>query len=128
MARVIKPTIEQERGWHEWVITRPPPVRAVARRFDPWTLYSLKGTDCSVTLLSFYYDETAERVKLKVAVDGETVEAAQEGVLCGVDPDDLSEAEPVGMSEDDAPFLIDEDEINAEMEIFRDALCHSRPS
>lgn len=35
---------ESIREWNEWVGTRPPPVRAVAEKLEPWLVYRIKET------------------------------------------------------------------------------------
>ena len=125
MARIITPTVEQEQGWQEWVASRPPQVRDIARRFDPWTLYMLKSTGQLVTLRSFEFDETSDRVTLKVEANGET---AGDKILSGINPDDLSAPNAAYSEEDASPPLLDEDEIDAQIESFRDAIRRSGPS
>jgi hypothetical protein len=44
MARISEPTAKEEAEWKEWVASRPAAVRAIAERFDPWTLYRMKSS------------------------------------------------------------------------------------
>ena len=88
MARISEPTAEVEAAWKEWVAERPDAVRAVAERFDPWTLYRMKSTNQRVTLYSISEDGT-------VSVD---VSGAYNFVFCertvfGIDPNDLEPCE-----------------------------------
>lgn len=100
MARIVEPTSEQEAGYRDWVASRPPHVRTVAERFDPWSLYRLKSGH-RVTVLSF--GEAKDGcVTLTVNVSGEFNLLAFERQVFGVPPDDLEPcdlpdaAEPIG--------------------------------
>jgi len=53
MARFYEPTAEQEAGYRAWVASRPATVRAVAERFEPWSLYRLQSTGQRVTVAAF---------------------------------------------------------------------------
>ena len=44
VAKVGEMTAEQEAAWQKWVEDRPEPVRTIARRLRPDTLYRLKTT------------------------------------------------------------------------------------
>jgi hypothetical protein len=89
MARHTEPTPEQIQGWKEWVESRPDPVKAVAKRFDPWTLYKLKTTGHNVTLYSF-----SEVGTVTVDVRAEFNEVLlHERRVFGINPDDLEETD-----------------------------------
>lgn len=88
MARVLEPTAEQEAGWKEWVESRPPGVREIAARFEPWCLYRLKSTGQRVTLRSIASDGT-----LTVNVTGQFNLVTHERAVFGIDPDDLEPCE-----------------------------------
>lgn len=92
MARYFEPTPEQEQGWHAWVASRPPAVRAVAERFQPWELYRVKSSGHRVYVASF--DEQDDgKVTLKVAVTGQFNAVAFERLVFGIEPDDLEPCE-----------------------------------
>lgn len=88
MARIMEPTPEQEAGYREWVAGRPAAVRAVAERFEPWSLYRMKKTGQRVTVQSFGEAEDG-RVTLTVFVSAEYNLTLFERGVFGVDPDDL---------------------------------------
>lgn len=88
MARIIEPTEEQERGYREWVASRPEHVRAVAERFEPWSLYRIGPNGHRVTLLSFG-EEKDGSVTLTVNVSAEFNMVMFERQVFGVKPEDL---------------------------------------
>jgi len=93
MARHIQPSPEQEREWKEWVAGRPEAVRAVAERFEPWTLYRMKSTGQRVFVMGFFDPDDAGKVLLSVGVTGEFNLVAFERKVFGIDPDDLVECD-----------------------------------
>ncbi len=95
MARFAEPTSEQERGWAEWVASRPDTVRVIAERLEPWSLYRLKTTEQRVTLYSISEDGT-----VTVTVTGEFNAVAFDRQVFGIDPDDL---EPCDLPDADEP-------------------------
>lgn len=115
MARIMEPTPEQEQGYREWVASRPDMVRAVAERFEPWSLYRMKPHGQRVTVVSFGEEEDG-RVTLTVSVSGDFNLTMFDRQVFGVDPDDLEPCElpgedvPVGamMSPDQAWESMDE--------------------
>lgn len=94
MARIYEPTAEQEQGWAAWVETRPPLVRDVARRFEPWSLYRLKSTGQRVTIRSIATDGT-----LTVNVTGQFNLISHARAVFGIDADDLEPADLPGPDE-----------------------------
>ena len=48
----MDPTAEQVMAWEEWVSSRPPVVRSICEKIDPWALYRMKSTDQIVTFYS----------------------------------------------------------------------------
>ena len=87
--KLITPTEADQAAWDQWVAERPPTVRAVAERFDRWTLYRMKTTQQLVTLASIYEDGT---VRVLVWWDGRRhFPHAPFGVF-GVNPDNLEPA------------------------------------
>ena len=97
MARIMEPTPEQLDGYRAWVASRPPNVRAVAERFEPWGLYRLKPTGPRVIVLSFGEEEDG-RVTLTVHVSAEYNFTLFERNVFGINPDDL---EPCDLPSDD---------------------------
>jgi hypothetical protein len=90
MARFYTPTSEQEEGWKEWVSERPAAVRAVAERFDPWSLYRLKSSGHRVSVYSF---SEGPPVTLTVAVLADFNAVMFERQVFGILPDDLEPCE-----------------------------------
>jgi hypothetical protein len=112
MARFEEPTPQQKAGWREWVASRPPNVRAVAERFDPWSLYRLKPDGHRVTLYSLGEHEDGS-VTVTVDVLGQFNLVPFERRVFGIPPGDL---EPCDLPADGEPVgavLTDEDEIDA---------------
>jgi hypothetical protein len=89
----MQPSPEQEREWKEWVAGRPEAVRAVAERFEPWTLYRMKSTGQRVFVMGFFDADSAGKVLLSVGVTGEFNLVAFERKVFGIDPDDLMECD-----------------------------------
>lgn len=99
MARITEPTTEQEYGWREWVASRPANVKAVAERFDPWSLYRMKDTGQRVTIASFG-EEDSGTVTLTVNVSADFNFTLFERQVFGVNPDAL---EPCDLPSPDEP-------------------------
>lgn len=102
MAIIREPSAKQRREWCKWVKSRPPAVRAIAERFEPWRLYRLTSSGHRVTIYSINEDGT-----LTVFVSGEFNAVAFERRVFGINPDDLIECnlpgpdEPLGSMEMD---------------------------
>ena len=92
MARWKEPTEHNIRGYTEWIATRPEAVQAVARRFDPWTLYRMKSTGQRVCVIGFDEME-AGGVCVRVEVSGDFNFVTHERQVYGIDPDDLVECD-----------------------------------
>jgi hypothetical protein len=112
MARLQEPTAEQEAGWKAWVAERPENVRRVAERFDPWSLYQMKGTGQRCTLVSFGEDENG-KVTVKVSITGKYNFVTFDRHVFGVDPDDLEPCDPPGPGEMTGTMLTDDASIEA---------------
>lgn len=84
MARFTEPKGKQQRHWRIWVSTRPATIRAIAERFDPWSLYRLKTTGQRVTVRAFADDGT-----VSVAVTGQFNAVLFDTEVFGINPDDL---------------------------------------
>ena len=95
--RFCQPTKTQEKRYRQWVRKLPKKARALAERFDIWTLYRLKSSGDRVTLHSFNDDGT-----ITVIVSGKFNLVMFERQVFGIAPDDLEECdlpaadEPVG--------------------------------
>lgn len=92
MARFCEPTEKEFKAWKKWVAKRPPVVKALAERFDPWTLYALDGS--RVYPVAFNEDGT-----LTVAVTRHFNLVVFERQVFGVDPDTLIECDLPGEDE-----------------------------
>lgn len=97
--RYTQPTPEQEELWKEWISQRPESIRAVAARFDPWTLYRLKTTNQRVYVLAFSEPGEDGKVTCRVGVSGEFNLVTFERDVFGIDPDDLEECDLPGPDE-----------------------------
>lgn len=86
--RFCQPTKKQEKGYAAWVRELPKKARAVAQRFDLWTLYKLKETGDRVILRAFADDGT-----LTVIVSGRFNLVMFEREVFGIRPDDLEECD-----------------------------------
>lgn len=101
MARFYDPTPEQHSGWNEWVASRPENVRAVAEKFDPWSLFLMPKTGQRCTIVSFGEADNGS-VTLTVNITGEYNLTVFDRQVFGVDPSDLepcdipAPTEPVG--------------------------------
>lgn len=110
MVRIYDPSPTQERAWAKWVASRPEPVRSIAQRFDPWTLYRMKSTGQRVTMASIFENGT-----VSVNITGEHNLIAFDRNVFGIDPNDLTPcdlpepSEPVGtvMSHEEVEENID---------------------
>lgn len=118
MARICIPTPEQETSWKQWVQERPAAVRAVAERFDPWSLYRMKSTGHRVTIYSY---SDSEPVTLTVNVTGDYNRVLHERRVFGIDPDDL---EPCDLPSPDEPTgaLMSQEEVGENIDALRLAI------
>lgn len=73
-----EPSEEQKKLWHEWLEARPERVRAVAQRFDPWTVYRLASTGqraqflgCDVGVLNCRQSACSDACRLPAGHPGE---------------------------------------------------------
>ncbi len=103
--RVKQPTPEEEQGWKDW-LAEPgrEPIREVASRFDPWTLYKLKTTGQRVFILSFSepdmtINQTIQKITCRVGISGQFNLVTFERAVFGINPDDLEECDLPGPDE-----------------------------
>lgn len=87
-----EPTDEQQKGWEKFLESRPAHVRAVAEKFQPWTLYRMKSTGHRVTIASFS-ENTDGSVTLVVNVTGQFNLVFFERAVFGIPPEDLEECD-----------------------------------
>lgn len=125
MARYVDPTPEQEAGYREWLAERPAHVRAVAERFDPWSLYRLKSSGHRVTVYSFG-EEAGGKVTLTVNVTGEFNVVSFARRVFGIDPDDLEPCELPAPDEPVGAVLVQEEDIEAYIETRRGQMAQGR--
>lgn len=111
MARLVEPTVEEEREWREWVASRPESVRVVAERLDPWSLYRMKSTGQRVTVHSFSEDGT-----VTVDITGEFNLQLFDSQVFGIDPDDL---EPCDRPDAPTGSLMTPDQVEDNVDVLR---------
>lgn len=116
MARIVQPSKAELRSWNRWVSGRPPSVRAVAERLDPWTLYCLKTTGQRVTVYSYSEDGT-----VTVDVDAAFNLCLFPARVFGIDPNDLSPCDLPGASDAVGALLSDAD-VEANRDVLRVAI------
>lgn len=92
MARFDEPTPAQEAAYQAWIASRPPHVQAVARQFDPWTLYRLTTSGHRVIVRGFDEGEQGE-VTLRVVVSGEYNAVVFDRQVFGILPKQVEECE-----------------------------------
>lgn len=88
----MEPTPEQVELHQEWLSNLPPHTRAVAERFEPWSLYRLKTTGMRVIPVSFEEEEDRS-ITLTVFVGGTYNHVAFERSVFGIKPDELEPCE-----------------------------------
>ncbi len=86
--RYKEPTPAELAAFQEWLAQRPPNIRAVAERFDPWSLYRMRPNGERVTVASFSEGDDG-RVTLTVGVTGEFNLVPFDKSVFGVSPDNL---------------------------------------
>jgi hypothetical protein len=94
MARVTEPSDEDIREWLKWVEERPEPVKSIAKRFDPWSLYRFRDGGQRATLVSI-----SENGTVTVRVTGEFNIVMFDRDVFGVNPDDLEPCDLPGPDE-----------------------------
>lgn len=125
MTRLMEPSAEQVAEWRGWVSGRPENVRAVAEKFDPWSLYRIKSTGQRVTLVSFGEQEDGD-VTLTVNVTGQFNLIAFDREVFGVEPDDLEPCDPPDKGEIVGTVLTDEGDIDAYVDEIRPLVLKAR--
>lgn len=90
-ARWTEPDDDQRDAWEEWKTdpSRPADMRAVAERFDPWSMYRLKTTGQRCGVVSFFESDGDQPVTLGIYAEHETLGPISAVKVIGVSPDDL---------------------------------------
>jgi hypothetical protein len=118
MARIFDVPPEWEQEYARFVASCPPHVAAVARRFDPWSLYRMKSTKQRVTVYSFG-EKPDGSVTLTVAVTGRFNVVDFDRRVFGIEPDDLESCELPAPDEQVGTLLTDERDIKAYVDAIR---------
>lgn len=92
MARVIEVSLADEAAYRIWLAERPPVVRAVAERFDPWSLYRHRKTGQIVMVCGFFEDGTVTML-VSAEFNRQPEGFPQQFFVPGVNPDDLEPCE-----------------------------------
>ena len=120
MARYTEPTPEQEAAYHVWVAERSPQVRAVAERFDPWSLYRLTTTGHRVIVKAF--NEAADgSVTLRVGVHAQFNAVMFEYDVFGIPASELEPC-PLPDSDEIVGAALTQDEARTYMDVLRKAI------
>ena len=121
MAKLMEPSAEQLAEWDAWVAERPPSVRAVAERFNPWTVYRFKDTGQRCTILAFGEDGT-----VRVAVTSVLNFVTFEREVFGVDPDNLEESDLPGPDELTGAMFVEEPDVERCADALRPQILAAR--
>lgn len=89
--KLREPCAEELQEYTEWTASRPPSVKKIAEKIDPWTLYVLGETNQLVTVNAISEDSTI-RVTAWCSLNGFNIMYPR-GVF-GIDPADLTPAPP----------------------------------
>lgn len=87
-----EPNDEQRAMFATWVAERPPHVRAIAERFDPWTMYRLVSTGQRCRVIGYHADEDddpRQRVTVRVYVENPGLGPLTGRNVFGIDHDDI---------------------------------------
>jgi hypothetical protein len=125
MARFREPTPDQVAVWEKWVAEQPAAIRAVAEKFDPWSLYRLRDSGDRVTIHGLNGSIDGP-VTMMVNVLGEFNKVVFERQVFGIDPDDLEPCDLPGPEEDLGALLTDDDEIKAYIDAIRPTVLANR--
>jgi hypothetical protein len=82
-----EPTDEVRALWQEWLDERPADVRAVAERFNPWTMYRLTTTGQRCQVIGFH--ETDDGPTVYIYAEHETLGPMTGVNVFGINPDDV---------------------------------------
>ena len=110
MARFEQPTPEDEADYRLWVAGRPEPVRLVAERFEPWSLYALGHR--RVTVVSFDEHENGD-VTITVSITGDFNLIPFNREVFGIEPDELTPCDPPHEDEVVGTLLTEPEDVQA---------------
>lgn len=83
----FKPTDKQIAEWKRWLDERPSHVRAVAERFNPWTLYRLTTTGQRCSVIGFHETtDPSKPVTAYIHAENPTLGRATARNVFGIDP------------------------------------------
>jgi len=92
----MEPTLEQKKGWEEWLSGRPENVRSVAERLVPWKKYRYKRVveDIGNRYSPRAYSEEADgSVTVTCEKSNDKMPFLGGYGVFGIDPNDLIEAD-----------------------------------
>lgn len=121
MARIIEWNDDQQKGWDEWVASRPKIIQDLCRRFPPYNLYYLKDPGQKVTISSYFRDGT-----LKVNVTGEYNAVMFDREVFGIKPEDLEECDLPNASESVGTCLTEKEDVEEFIDIVRPIILADR--
>jgi hypothetical protein len=124
MARFYDPTPEQQKGWDEWVASRPPNVRTVAEKFDPWSLFRM-DTGHRCTIASFAEDPDG-KVTVTVNITGDHNLTMFDRRVFGIDPATLQPCDLPTADEPVGSVLTEQGDIDAYIDAVRPLVLAGR--
>jgi len=113
MARFVEPEAKHLELWRKWVASRPPVVRAIAEKLDPWTLYRIKESGHRCTFRSINENGT-----LTMDVTGQFNAVIFDREVFGIRPEDIEECELPAPDEPVGALLAPE-EVEAKLDTVR---------
>jgi len=108
-----------QKGWDEWVATRPECVQLLAKKLPPNRLYRLSPSGSRVTLLSYSEDNT-----VTVAITGQFNALIFDRQVFGISPDDLKECDLPGSDEVLGALLTDPADIQSHIDNMPPPITH----
>jgi hypothetical protein len=85
----FQPTAEQLVAWDAWLADRPEHVRAIAERFNPWTLYRLTTTGQRCSVIGFHETSGPIAVTAYIRAENPVLGELSARNVFGIDPDTL---------------------------------------
>jgi len=85
--RWTNPTDAQRAEFAAWIAERPDHVRAVAERFDPWTMYRLTTTGQRCRVIGFHESEGPTPVTLYIYAEHPTLGEITGRNVFGIEPE-----------------------------------------
>jgi hypothetical protein len=84
-----EPTDENRAAWAQWLDERPGHVRAVAERFDPWTMYRLTTTGQRCQVIGFHEADGDIPVTVYIYAEHRILGPITGVNVFGIDPADV---------------------------------------